>query len=196
MKPLSSQHSILHYRQMTAVLALILSLVSFSAHAEELTDNTIRSFITTLEKAQALEPEFENLKDKGGIDSIDLSRIFSSSVEELKGEDVYDRLEDLVQDNGFNNLDEWAVTGDRIYGAWMAIEMGDESPELNQEMKSAMADLENNPSMSDQQKAQMRSMMEAALGVTQMASNVPPADIEAVRPHVNALKTITDNNED
>ena len=193
MNSLSSQHTILRYRQMTVVLALILSLVSFSAHAEKLTDNTIRSFITTLEKAQALESEFEDLNNKENIESIDLSKIFSSSVERLKGEDAYDRLEDLVQDNGFNNLDEWAATGDRIYSAWMAIEMADQSPELNQEMKSAMAELENNPNMSDQQKAQMRSMMEAALGVTQMANEAPPADIKAVRPHVKALKTITDN---
>lgn len=196
MNSLSSQHTILRYRQMTVVLALILSLVSFSAHAEKLTDNTIRSFITTLEKAQALESEFEDLNNKENIESIDLSKIFSSSVERLKGEDAYDRLEDLVQDNDFNNLDEWAATGDRIYSAWMAIEMADQSPELTQEMKSAMADLENNPNMSDQQKAQMRSMMEAALGVTQMANEAPPADIEAVRPHVKELKTITDHNDD
>ena len=51
---LSSQQTILDCRQyMTVVLALMLSLVSFSAHAEKLTDNTIRSFITTLEKSSS-----------------------------------------------------------------------------------------------------------------------------------------------
>lgn len=182
------QHNTLHYRQLAIALALMFSLVSLNAHAEKLTDNTIRSFITTLEKAQALEPEFENLNNQEHLGSIDITKIFSSSVEALKGEDAYDSLEDLVQNSGFSNLNQWAATGDRIYGAWMAIEMKDESPEINQEMKTAMAELENNPNMSDQQKAQMRSMMEAALGVSKMASEAPPADIEAVKPHVNALR--------
>lgn len=189
------QHSRFHYRLITVFLALMLSLAPFSAHADKLTDNTIRNFITTLEKAQALESEFENLNDTSNIESIDFSRMISSSVEKLKGQKAYGRLEDVVQDNGFNNLDEWAATGDRIYAAWMAIEMGDENPALNQEMKEAMADMENSPGMNDQQKTQMRAMMQAALGVTKTAAEAPPADIEAVRPHVNALKTIS-NNED
>lgn len=195
MNPFNTQHNIFHYRQLTVVLALMLSLVSFSAHAEKLTDSTIRSFITSLEKAQTLAPEFEELNDEQNIESIDLTRIFSSSVEELKGEDAYGRLEDLVQDSGFNNLNEWAAIGDRIYGAWMAIEMADQNPEANQEMQSAMAELENDPNMSDQQKAQMRSMMEAALGVTKMASEASPADIEAVKPHVKALQAVTNDAE-
>lgn len=196
MKPLNPQHNTSRYRPLTMVLALMLSLVSFGAHAETLTDNTIRAFITTLEKAQALAPEFEELDDEHNAESIDLSRVFSSSVEELKGEEAYGQLEDLVQNNGFKNLNEWAATGDRIYGAWMAIEMADQSPGINQEMKSAMAELENNPNMSNQQKAQMRSMMEAALGVTKMASEAPPADIEAVKPHVKALQAATNDAED
>jgi len=196
MNPFNTQHYRFHYRQLTFVLALMLSLVSFGAHAEKLTDSTIRAFITSLEKAQTLAPEFEELNDEQNIESINLSRIFSSSVEELKGEDAYDRLEGLVQDSGFNDLNEWAATGDRIYAAWMAIEMADQSPEINQEMQSAMAELENNPHMSAQQKAQMRSAMEAALGVTKMASEAPPADIEAVKPHVKALQAVTNDAED
>lgn len=197
MNPLSSPHKRLFYRQLATVLALTLSLVSFSAQAEKLTDNTIRSFITTLEKAQALESEFEELNDEeGDVESVDMSRIFSSSVENLKGKEAYGRLERLVKDNGFNNLNEWAATGDRIYGAWMAIEMEGQSPGFNQEMQKALADLENDPHMSDEQKAQMRSVMEVAVGTTQMASQAPSADIKAVRPHVKALRAAGNVEED
>lgn len=185
-----------YYRQLAVVLGLVLALVSFSAHADKLTDNTIRAFITTLEKAQALEPEFAELEDDDDSKVPDFSQIFSSAVEELKGEEVYGRLEDLVQDNGFKNLTEWAAAGDRIYGAWMAIEIADQSPEINQEMQKAMAELDNNPHMSAEQKAQMRSFMEAGLGATKMASEAPPADIDAVKPHVNALRAVTQDDED
>ncbi|MGO3296666.1 MAG: hypothetical protein ACTILN_13455 [Marinobacter sp.] len=185
-----------YYRQFAAVLGLVLVVASFSAHAEKLTDNTIRAFITTLEKAQTLEPEFEELNNDDDSKMPDFSRIFSSSVEELKGEEAYGRMENLVQKNGFENLTQWAATGDRIYGAWMAIEMADQSPEINQEMQRAMAELDNNPNMSAEQKAQMRSLMEAGLGVTKVASEAPPADIEAVKPHMNALRAVTQGKED
>lgn len=186
MNPLSSPHKRLFYRQLATVLALTLSLVSFSAQAEKLTDNTIRSFITTLEEAQSLE--LKELNDKEDTEAVDMSRIFSSSVENLKGKEAYGRLERLVKNNGFSNLNQWAATGDRIYGAWMAIEMEGQSPGFNQEMQKALADLENDPHMSDQQKAQMRSVMETAAGTIQMASQAPSADIEAVRPHLKALR--------
>ncbi len=193
-----SQNHYSHCNQLAAMLALtiVLSLVSFSAHAEKLTDNTIRSFITTLEKAQTMEPEFEELDDEQDNEALDFSRIFSSSIEELKGEDVYDRLESLVQDHGFKNLDDWATTGDRIYSAWIAIEMTDQSPALRKEMESAMAEIENSPHMSAQQKAQMRASMETALGFTQQASDAPLADINAVKPHLEALRAISGDQED
>ena len=185
-----------HYRQLTVVLSLILSLLSFSAHAQTLTDNTIRSFITTLEKAQAMEPEFEELNNQKTNETPDFSRIFSSSIEQMKGEDIYVRLESMVQNHGFKNLNEWATTGDRIYSAWIAIEMEGQSPALRTEMQNALAEIENNPNMSAQQKAQMRAMMEAGLGFAQQASAAPSADIDAVKPHLGALRDITEAEED
>lgn len=194
MNPFYSQnHYSQHHRQLAVLLALalVLSLVSLRAHAEKLTDNTIRSFITTLEKAQAMEPEFEELDDKQDNKTPDMSRIFSSSIEEFKGEKIYDRLEDLVQDHGFRDVNDWATTGDRIYSAWIAIEMSDQSPALRKEMESALAEIESSPHMSAQQKAQMRASMETAIGFTQQASQAPAADIEAVKPHLEALRTIS-----
>ena len=44
--------------------------------------------------------------------------------------------------------------------------------------------------MTAEQKAQMRAMMESAMGAMQSASNAPAEDIEAVRPHVEALRQL------
>ena len=192
MKSLHPQYHYSYYRQLAVVLAFILPLLSFSAYAQELTDNRIQSFITTLEKAAAMEPEFEDLNDSQDKETPDFSRIFSSSIEDLKGQDLYVRLESMVQNHGFKNLNEWAATGDRIYGAWIAIEMADQSPALRKEMESALAEIESNPDISAQQKAQMRTAMETSIGLTQQASAAPSADIEAVKPHLKALRTIAE----
>jgi len=182
----------LYHRQLAVVLAFFLSALSFSAYAQELNDQRIQSFITTLEKAVAMEPEFEELNDSQDRETPDFSRIFSSSIENLKGQELYARLERLVQNHGFKNLNEWATTGDRIYGAWIAIEMADQSPALRKEMESALAEIENNPDISAQQKAQMRAAMETGIGFAQQAGRAPSADIDAVKPHLKALRAIAE----
>ena len=72
----------------------------------------------------------------------------------------------------------------------MAIEMAEQNPAARREMEAALAEMENSPHMTAEQKAQMRAMMESAMGAMQSASNAPAEDIEAVRPHVEALRQL------
>ncbi|PPI85086.1 hypothetical protein KEHDKFFH_04820 [Marinobacter maroccanus] len=179
----------------TAVITTLFTLLAFfsaGTQAQGLSDQTISSFIDSLKAAEQLSSEFEDLSDD--MDSQndgtmpDFSRIFSDSLKELEGHQAYGQLEDLVQNHGFNSLEDWAATGDRIFQAWMAIEMEQQNPAARQEMDAAMAEIENNPNMTAEQKAQMRAMMQSAMGAMESASNAPPADIKAVRPHVDALR--------
>lgn len=198
MKPLNRKlpgwkHGNAHYHLLTAILAALLSLAAFAAHAQEpLTDAKIRALITTIEKSQDMASEFEELNELASEREVDMSRLFSSSVEQMEGREEYGILEDMVQNHGFSNLKEWAKTGDRVFAAWMAIEMGSESAGLAAEMQEALAEIDNNPDMSEQQKAQMRAMMAPAMSMSDAASNVPQQDMEAVRPHIGALKSASD----
>ncbi|TYC55364.1 hypothetical protein FMN52_16955 [Marinobacter sp. BW6] len=173
-------------------LLTLLALFSAGTQAQSLSDQTISSFIDSLKAAERLGSEFEDLGDE--MDSPndgsmpDFSSMLSDSLSELEGHQAYGQLEDLVQDHGFSNLEEWASTGDRIIQAWMAIEMEQQNPAARQEMNAAMAEIENSPHMTAEQKAQMRAMMQSAMGAMETASNAPPADVEAVRPHVEALR--------
>ncbi|WP_372994836.1 hypothetical protein [Marinobacter sp.] len=179
----------------TAVLTTLFTLLAlFSAgtQAQGLSNQTISSFIDSLKAAEQLSSEFEDLGNEmdspNGGSMPDFSSMLSDSLSELEGHQAYGKLEDLVQDHGFKSLEEWAATGDRIFQAWMAIEMEQQNPAARQEMDAAMAEIENNPNMTAEQKAQMRAMMEGAMGAMETASNAPPADVDAVRPHVDALR--------
>lgn len=177
-------------------LTCLLAFSPLAAHAEALTDQTIRSFISSLEALQGMEDEFEELTDdlgaeEGTAEMPDMSRIFSSSVEKIKGHDMHDRLEDVVQQHGFSGTEQWGKTGDRIFHAWSALEMGEQSGQMNQEMARAMAEIDNNPNMSEAQKQQMREMMGGAMSVFEQAANAPEADKRAVQPHREALRAAT-----
>lgn len=177
-------------------LICLLSLSALTAHAETLTDQTIRSFINSLETLQGMEEEFEELTDdlatgEDAGEMPDLSRIFSSSVEQMKGHDMHNQLEDVVQQHGFTSTEQWGRIGDRIFHAWSALEMGDQSGDMNREMASAMEEINNNPHMSEAQKQQMRQMMGGAMSAFEQAANAPEADKRAVRPHLDALRAAT-----
>ncbi|MDO3721546.1 hypothetical protein QVZ43_07400 [Marinobacter sp. chi1] len=178
------------------LLALILTLVSSLVQAEPLTDDTIESFMQSLDDVKSIEAELDELTR--GIDKEaempDFSRIFSASVENMEGEPAYDRLEEHVDEYGFDSLAEWSSVGDRIYRAWMAIEMEGQAPAEKAEMEKALAELEAATQLSPEQKAQMRAMMENAMGAMESAREAPAEDIEAVRPHVPMLRQQAEGN--
>jgi lantibiotic modifying enzyme len=179
-----------------ATLFALFSLFSVSGHADNLSEQKVSAFINSLKAAERLEPEFEDLgneMDNGNAGAMpDFSRLFSDSLGQLKGHEAYSHLEDIARDHGFNNLEQWAATGDRVFQAWMAIEMEQQNPAAQQEMNAALAEIENSPNMTPEQKAQMRAMMQGAMGAMESASNAPAADIAAVRPHINALRALSE----
>ncbi|AHI29549.1 hypothetical protein [Marinobacter similis] len=181
-------------RFLLPILAIILALGSLPASAEALTESRIQSFIASLTAAEALEPELEALTDEMEADkeAPDFSRLFSDIVQQMKGRPVYSRLEDIAQDHGFSNMEEWSTTGDRIFRAWMAIELQEQNPQAQREIAEAMAEIENSPHMTETQKAQMRAMMEGAMGAMESAKNAPPADVEAIRPHLDELRAFSE----
>ncbi|MDL0431957.1 hypothetical protein QPM17_12500 [Marinobacter sp. TBZ242] len=189
------------FRPVLLTIICLFALSPLSAHAETLTDKTVRAFISSLEELQSMEDEFAELTEdisdeESAAEMPDLSRLFSSSVEQMKGHDAYNRMEDVVQQHGFSSAEEWGRTGDRIFRAWSALEMGEQSGQVNQEMTRAMEEINNNPHMSEAQKQQMREMMGSAMSAYEQAANAPEEDKRAVRPHMDALRSVTSEDGD
>ncbi|MGM0768118.1 MAG: hypothetical protein ACQEV6_08835 [Pseudomonadota bacterium] len=183
---------------LTFVCTLLFSLASA---ADSLTDERVRAFISTLQDAETLEQDFDELNQElpdadDGSEMPDFSSIFSDSVDKMRGHEAYDRMEDIVEDHGFDSMEEWGATGDRVFQAWMAIEMEDQHPEMAREMAAAMDQINNNPNMSEAQKEQMRAMMGGATSAMESARNAPEADKQAVRPHMDTLRSVTESDDE
>ena len=56
------------------------------------------------------------------------------------------------------------------------------------DMAQAMAEIDNSPHLSAEQKAQMRAMMASAQHSVRQAQSAPAEDIAAIRPHLDALR--------
>ncbi|TGN39323.1 hypothetical protein [Marinobacter confluentis] len=185
-------------RQHPILLALtfLFALFTYPAQAETLTEQKVQSFISSLNDLQGMESRYEDLpqdlaSDEDEIGMENMSSIFSTAVEKMRGHGMYDDLQSVVREHGFDSPENWGETGDRIFRAWTAIEMGQQSGQMNQEMARAMEEINNNPNMTEAQKQQMRQMMGGAMSAMDQAAKAPEADKQAVRPHMEALRSAT-----
>jgi len=186
---------------MQASLILLSLVFAPLVHSESLTENDVESFISSMEAMQPLidkhQAFIDSIEDPDNDNrDIEFSRMMSSMIDDVKGHEMYDDLDNLVDDFGFRSPEAWAKKGDRIVSTWFAIEMeGQESmtPDLA-EMERAMAELENNPDMPESAKAQMRAMMEQSMATFRSAASaadqVTKADKQAVRPYVERLQNV------
>ncbi|MEQ9547929.1 MAG: hypothetical protein RIK85_18160 [Marinobacter sp.] len=183
-------------------LALVVTLLftTSTLAADRLTNEKVRAFINTLQEAETLEDDFDQLNEQmpgsgNPSEMPDFSSIFSDSVNQMRGHEAYNRMEGIVKENGFDSMEEWGATGDRVFQAWVAIEMEDQHPQMAREMAAAMDEINNNPNLSEAQKEQMRAMMGGATAAMESARQAPEADKQAVRPHMQALRAVTESGE-
>ena len=177
------------------LIAVLLLLVSGAyAHASSLPDATIKNFIASMEAVQVLEDEYDmdEFDEEGDLYSDEdgvPEKPMSESIARLKGHEVYGKLREVVQQHGFSDVASWAQVGDRIIKAWFAIEMREESPEMRSELDRAIREIEESPHMTDHQKQEIIQQMRQSMTFMEAMADAPEADIDAVRPHLDELRS-------
>lgn len=183
------------FKSNVAIFGVALLMLTFSTHADQsdLTAAKVRGYIASLNELEQLENQFDI--DEGHEIDFDAQQAMTDAwspmteaVAQLQRHPRYNEFEPIVKKNGFASAQEWGHTGDRIIHAFMALEMEREAPEMQREMDEAMRELDNNPHMSAEQKDAIRQMMMGAMSSMESMSDAPKADVDAVRPHMGALR--------
>lgn len=170
-----------------------------AAAADSLSGSDIENFIDSLVELNSMEDEFADLEldmerqaDENEVNMPDFEHLISGSISKIEDHPSFDKFRDVIEDNGFDSPDEWGETGDRIFRAWMAIEMESQSATVNADIAEALKEIDSNPHMTQAQKDQMKAMMSGAMSAMEQASNAPAEDIEALRPHLGRLREVTE----
>lgn len=173
------------------LLLLLLSMTATTLRAEALTDLQIESFIASMNELQTMEADFEaaapELESGGPASMPRLDTLMSDAVSRMKGHVLYDQVEIVVQQHGFEGVEQWGRIGDRILNAYVARQMGAQSQDVRKEMEAALAQIENNPNMTEAQKQQMRAMMGGAVSSVEAMAEAPQEDIRAIEPYMNEI---------
>ncbi|EFI33154.1 conserved hypothetical protein [Desulfonatronospira thiodismutans ASO3-1] len=165
-------------------IALVLLLLQ-PANAFELTDDRVERFVDSWSDVQSLEHEFEDIEQPDG--EFVPESPFSASLEEVRGHEAYDRLQQIAVDHGFSDAQEWALTGDHIFRAFLGMEMQDEDPTA--EMKQALEEIRQSP-LPEEQKEQITRHIQEQLDLFERIQDVPAEDIETVRRHEGEINRI------
>lgn len=183
-------------------LTITLSLACTLAYASGLTDRQITRYLAAMEELDATDHAFDE-HDKAWDQHVDeyglkFETMVSDSLTFMKERDPesYRLVERISRNNGFSSVYELAGVGDRIMLAYMNIESAEYAPMMEETMRETLAEIEANTFLSEEQKENMRHMMQQSRAQMSAALDAPKADVEAVRPHLSAIREFVGSYDD
>ena len=167
-------------------LSLILShLLVSMAHAQTeflLTDAQVSGFISSYPDIEALAEEFQGeAPDSDGDLAASLGALATY-------QDAMNQLNATVAAHGFADYAEWLQVTSAISLAYIYARDGGA---MDQQMQAAIAQIESNPRLSDEQKATVIQQMQAATGALD-AQRPPQQNIDVVNARSSDLKAVFD----
>jgi hypothetical protein len=179
-----------------AATAFLLFALGLHAGQPALTDDQIRRYVASLQDLEELgdridedelDPAFDAEDGQVDLESM-MKNPMSSAVAALEGHEAYGDFTRIVSRHGFATPQQWGEVGDRVVRAYMTLQMEREQPRVQEEMKQALREIENNPHMSAAQKEQMRTMLEQSMAGMKAMTGAPREDVEAVRANEDAVR--------
>lgn len=128
-----------------------------------------------------LKAEFD--KDNAyGLDQMTQMQAF------VKDQAGYSKYLSIINKHGFADPDKWAMVLTRVFHAYAAYKMQLEQPNMQAQIQQSMAEIQNNPNLTPEQKQQMMQMMQQSTQSWRAYMNAPAADIEAVKPFAGEIE--------
>ena len=114
---------------------------------------------------------------------------FSTAISRMQGHQAFDEMQAIILTHGFSDVESWAAIGDRIMKAYVANSMETEMPQMDEQMKQALEQIEKS-NMTEDQKKNMRKMMLSSMQMMNSYVDVPEGDKAAVLPYMSVLENL------
>ena len=170
-------------------IVLLLLVASFANAEQALTSQQIQQWLKSADSIQQWADKHEDLLEEDENEEVNIDESFSAEflIAQVKEAGLYDEAKNIVQDNGYDSLEEWTNIQIKIMKTMMALEMEKEKGKTD-EMMAQLEAFKNNPSIPAEQKEMMTNMMQSGLQMMEKLSNVPDADKAALKPFLSQVK--------
>ncbi|ARU57128.1 MAG: hypothetical protein MI864_13710 [Pseudomonadales bacterium] len=176
-----------------SVLLVLLTISVNAAAKTALNGEVIDNLIASMKEIQVWADKNKNRMNYKDDDMSDMSA--DKIIAEIKAMNAYGEVEDIVEKHNFDSVEDWADVMTRTMKALMANAM-QMSGGFQDQMQQQMQQMMNDPNISEQQKQAMKQMMEnikPMQTMENMANGADPADIEAIKPHMNKLQALAED---
>jgi hypothetical protein len=163
-------------RAVWTVAAMFFCVVTYAQ--TPLTSGDVKNIIAAMKE---LKVEF----DKNNAYGFDQMTQMEALV---KGQAAYSKYLSIINKHGFADPEKWAMAVTRVFHAYAAYKMQLEQPNMQAEIQRSMAEIQNNPNLTPQQKQQMMQMMQQSTQSWSAYMNAPAADIQAVKPFAGEIE--------
>ena len=174
------------------VASLLFAGPALAQTSGTLTPNIIEGFIDSVRDLQEIGEKYDatglmnpNMSLDEGIERA--AAPFSAAIAQMQGHAAYGEMLAAIERHGFSDLQQWALTGDRVMKAFIANKMGAEMPQMDAQMKQALEQIENS-NMPAAQKETMLKMMQSSTQMMGAYADVPAADKAAVAPFMSMIE--------
>lgn len=178
-----------------SVIVLLLLVASFANAEQTLTSQQIQQWLKSADAILQWADKQEDLQEDD--EDVDIEEAFSKEflISQVKEAGLYDEAKNIVQNNGYDSLEEWASIQIKIMKTMLALEMEQEKGKAD-EMMAQLEAFKNNPSIPAEQKEMMINMMQSGLQMMEQLSNVPDADKAALKPFLSQVKQKLDDDDE
>ena len=114
---------------------------------------------------------------------------FSTAISKIQGHQAFNEMQATILKHGFSDVESWAAIGDRIMKAYAANSMETEMPQMDEQMKQALEQIEKS-NMTEEQKENMRQMMLSSMQMMNSYVDVPEVDKAAVLPYMSVIENL------
>lgn len=174
-------------------------LSSFNVMAADLNSQDVSRWLNSMQVIQPwLENHESNLDEsisENINDSNDISAIYEETIAAMKREGIYDDLNVKVKKLGYDNVEEWVQTSQKVSFAWIALEMESQKSEI-EVAKAQYEAMINDPNIPNEQKEMMKQTMSSAFQILDFANEIPEADKQAVKSHQTELRAYFDSEDE
>ncbi len=188
------------FAMFVALVVGMLTVVRSEAQENKpLTEERVLDFVASMydleEWGDAHEEELDELDDTWDPDNMDdITAPFTSVVEYVKTQRWANEVNAIVRRHGFDDIEAWAVTGNRIMRAFAAIMYEESAAEIDEGMAEALKQIEESD-MSAEQKAAMRDLLVSSKDMARMYEDVDERDKAALRPHIKEFEKMSADND-
>ena len=174
---------------MVAVLAFSPNL---AAREASLSDEAINNYIQSLREMESLSARINSTDTEGASEMAQLwmEGDTQAITRYLQSKDYSAELSQAVKESGFDNLEEWVKTAQRVTQAFMAVDLKNTGTSTAQQMEESLVQVRESASLSQEQKDAMLQQLQASKTHLERIEKVSEADRQAIQPYMDELREL------